>query len=111
MYEEQPNLPLRSRFDKKEGIIWINTLGPSVDLYFGRGGEGQEQPANEVLVAELVTEHACQEIARRKKEAKILDIPPGVEELDAYSAHLTKLKADYAPIIHKVLVSAENRRR
>lgn len=109
-YEERPDLPLRSRFDKKEGVIWINTLGPSIDLYFGRGGEGQENAPNQVLVAELVTEHACQEIARRKREAKILDIPPGVEELDAYSAHLTKLKAEYAAPIHKVLVSRENRR-
>jgi hypothetical protein len=110
-YEEGPNSPVRSRFDKKEGVIWINTLGPSVDLYFGRGGEGQERPANQVLVAELVTEHACQEIARRKREAKILDIPPGVEVLDAYSSELTKLKAKYAPIIHKVLVIPENRRK
>jgi hypothetical protein len=110
-YEERPDLPLRSRFDKKEGVIWINTLGPSVDLYFGRNGEGQEQPANQLFVAELVTEHACQEIARRKKDANILDIPPGVEILDAYNAHLTKLKADYAPLIHKALVHRENRRK
>jgi hypothetical protein len=82
-----------------------------VDLYFGRNGEGQEQPANQLFVAELVTEHACQEIARRKKDANILDIPPGVEILDAYNAHLTKLKADYAPLIHKALVHRENRRK
>lgn len=111
LYEEQPDLPRRSRFDKKEGIIWINTLGPSVDLYFGPGGVGQDDPANQVLVAELVTEHACEEIARRKREAKILDVPPGVEELDAYNLQLTKLKADYAPIIHKALVSPDNRRK
>ncbi len=109
-YEERPDLPLRSRFDKKEGVIWINTLGPSIDLYFGPRGEGQENAPNQVLVAELVTEHACQEIARRKREAKILDIPPGVEELDAYSQHLTKLKGEYAAPIHKVLVGRENRR-
>ena len=110
-YEERPDLPVRSRFDKNEGAIWINTLGPSVDLYFGRLGEGQEQPANQVFVAELVTEHACLEIARRKKDAKILDIPPGVDELEAFNNHLAKLKADYSPLIHKALVSPENRRR
>ncbi len=110
-YYEMPGQPTRARFDKKEGTIWINTLGPSVDLYFGRGGEGQEKPANQLLVAELVTELACQEIARRKKDAKILDIPPGVDELDAFSNHLTKLKADYAPLIHKALVDAEYRRK
>jgi hypothetical protein len=73
--------------------------------------EGQERPANQLMVAELVTELACQEIARRKKDAKILDIPPGVDELDAYNSHLTKLKAEYAPLIHKILVDPENRLR
>jgi hypothetical protein len=110
-YEQKPSWPHRARFDKKECVIWINTLGPSVDLYFGPSGEGQDLPANQVLVAELVTELACQEIARRKKEAKLLDIPPGVDELDAYSLHITKLKADYAPILHKALVGMENRRK
>jgi hypothetical protein len=109
-YEERPDLPVRSRFDKKDGVIWINTLGPSIDLYFGPGGQGQENAPNQVLVAELVTEHACQEIARRQRDAKVLDIPPGVEELDAFSQHLTKLKGKYAAPIHKVLVSRENRK-
>jgi hypothetical protein len=83
-YEERPDVPIRARFDRKDGIIWINTLGPSVDLYFGKEGAGQEQPANQVFVAELVTELACQEIARTKRETKILDIPPGVDELEAF---------------------------
>ena len=58
-YEERPDVPIRARFDRKDGIIWINTLGPSVDLYFGQQGTGQEQPANQVFVAELVTELAA----------------------------------------------------
>ena len=96
---------------RKKALYGSIPWGPSIDLYFGRGGEGQENAPNQALVAELVTEHACQEIARRKREAKILDIPPGVEELDAYNAHLTKLKAEYAAPIHKVLVSKENREK
>lgn len=109
-YEEWKDVPIRARFDKKEGVIFINTSGPSVGLYFGPRGEGQEHAPNQVLVAELVTELACQEIARVKRETKILDTPPGVDELDAFSAHLTKLKADYAPIIHRVLVDSQHRR-
>lgn len=110
-YEERPDLPLRARFDRKEGYIWVNTLGPSVDLYFGAGGDGQEQPANQVLVAELVTELACQEIARVKRETKTLDIPPGVDELDAFYTHINRLKGDYAPVIHRALVNSEHRRK
>ena len=109
-YEKREGWPQRAWFEKKECIIWINTLGPSVDLYFGPSGERQDHPANQVLVAELVAELACQEIARRQKEAKLLGTPPGVEELDAYNQHLTKLKANYAPLLHKALVGRENRR-
>jgi hypothetical protein len=110
-YEERPDVPIRARFDRKDGIIWINTLGPSVDLYFGQQGAGQEQPANHVFVAELLTELACQEIARTKREAKILDIPPSVDELEAFNSHLEGLKAQYAPAIHKALVGSEHRRQ
>jgi hypothetical protein len=101
---------VRARFERKEGLIWINTLGPSVDLYFGPGGERQELPANQLLVAELVTEQACREIARVKRETKTLDVPPGIDELDAYSQHIDKLKASYAPLVHRILVYAEHRR-
>jgi hypothetical protein len=109
-YEERSDLPLRARFDRKDGLIWINTLGPSVDLYFGNGGEGQELPANQVFVAELVTELACLEIARVKRETKTLDVPPGVDELEAFNSQIGKLKANYAPLIHRTLVDPENRR-
>ncbi|HKW16501.1 MAG TPA: hypothetical protein VJO35_03230 [Terriglobales bacterium] len=110
-YEERKDMPVRSRFEKAAGLIWINTLGPSVDLYFGPGGEGQELPANQLLVAELVTEQACREIARVKRETKTLDIPPGIDELEAYSRHIDKLKETYAPLIHRILVDSLHRRR
>ena len=110
-YEERQDMPVRSRFEKTAGLIWINTLGPSVDLYFGPGGDGQELPANQLLVAELVTEQACREIARVKRDTKTLDIPPGIDELEAYSRHVDKLKEAYAPLIHKTLVAPVHRRR
>jgi len=109
-YEERSDLPLRARFERREGIIWINTLGPSVDLYFGPGGERQELPANQVMQAELVTELACEEIARVKRETRTLDVPPGVDELEAFFTQTNKLKADYAPRIHKILVASEYRK-
>lgn len=109
-YEQHPDIPLRVRFDKKEGIIWINTLGPSVDLYFGIDGEGQDRPANQALVAELVTEAACREITRLKDSMKTLDIPPGIEKTEAFFLHIDKLKAEYAPGLHKALVNPDHRR-
>ena len=94
----------------KRSLSVTHDGGPSIDLYFGQQGTGQEQPANQVLVAELVTELACQEIARTKHETKILDVPPGVDELEAFNTHLERLKAEYAPAIHKALVGREHRR-
>lgn len=105
-YEARPELPRRSRFDRKDGHIWINTVGPSVDLYFGTRGEGQDSPAFQLLQAELVTEEACREIARVKRETKTLDKPPGIEELDAFYSYIDKLKAEYAPMIHRILVDS-----
>lgn len=110
-YEERPDQPVRARLERESGTIWINTLGPSVDLYFGPGGERQEHPTNQLLVAELVTELGCQEIARRKRDTKILDIPPGVDELDAFSGHLTHLKGLHASQIHRCLVDRAHRRK
>lgn len=110
-YEARPELPRRSRFDRKDGHIWINTLGPSVDFYFGPRGEGQDSPAFQLLQAELVTEEACREIARVKRETKTLDTPPGIEELDAFYSYIDKLKAQYAPLIHKILVDSDIRRK
>lgn len=110
-YEERPDQPVRARLERETGTIWINTAGPSVDMYFGPGGERQEYPTNQLLVAELVTELACQEIARRKHDTKILDIPPGVDVLDAFSGHLAYLKTLHAPSIHKCLVARAHRRK
>ncbi len=109
-YKEQREIPQRAWFDRKEGTIWINTAGPSVDLYFGGEGEGQEQPANQTLVAELVTELACREITRLKDSQKTLDIPPGIERTEAFFQYVDKLKAEYAPDLHRALVSPSYRR-
>ncbi|MFZ0314051.1 MAG: hypothetical protein WAL85_15190 [Candidatus Korobacteraceae bacterium] len=102
---------LPARFDRNEGIMYINTLGPGVDLYFGKDGEGQDLPANQVLVADLVTDLASQEIGRGKREKKSLDIPPGVDPFEAYSSYVTSLKAKVAPATHKLLVDRANRRK
>lgn len=110
-YEGHRDFPVRAWFDRKDRIIYINLLGPSVDLYFEPGGEGQEAPANQLFVAELVTEVACREIARAKHETKTLDVPPGVDVLEAFYRYIDKLKADSAPLVHRILVDSSIRRK
>lgn len=102
-YEEQ-NMPLRARFERSSGIIWINTKAPSIGLYFGPTGEGQEQPQNMAFVAELVTELAIREIGREKRRKALLDIPSGIDEMDALFNEIDRLKNTYAAPIHKALV-------
>ena len=99
--------PLRVHFDRQTGIIWINTLEPSVKLYFDPNGGGQEAAPNQCLVAELVTQMACEEIAREKKNKGKLDIPAGVKELDAFYQYFNKLRIQNAGAIHKLLVNPD----
>lgn len=89
---EQTESFQRARFERSSGIIWINTASPSVSLYLEADGRNQGQAQDRVLTAELVTELACQEIAREKRAGKSLDIPPGVEEFDAVINYSNRLK-------------------
>jgi hypothetical protein len=109
-YRVNNESPLRVHFERHSGIIWINTTEPSVQLYFDADGSGQEKPANQCLVAELVTQIACEEIARASREKGRLNIPAGVKELDAFYAYLNRLRIQNAGLIHKLLVDAKYRR-
>lgn len=109
-YEANNESPLRVHFDRQTGIIWINTVEPSVQLYFGPDGTGQDEAQNQCLVAELVTQMACEEIAREKRTKGKLDIPAGVKELDAFYGYFNKLRIQNAGAIHKLLVNPKYRR-
>jgi hypothetical protein len=109
-YRVDEESPLRVHFDRHSGIIWINTMESSVQLYFAPDGTGQEAPANQCLVAELVTQVACEEIARASREKGRLNIPTGVKELDAFYNYLNKLRIQNAGLIHKLLVDPRYRR-
>ncbi len=109
-YRVSNESPLRVHFERHSGIIWINTTEPSVQLYFDADGSGQEKPANQCLVAELVTQIACEEIARASREKGRLNIPAGVKELDAFYAYLNRLRIQNAGLIHRLLVDPKYRR-
>jgi hypothetical protein len=109
-YRVDDQSPRRVYFDRHTGIIWINTAESSVQLYFGPDGAGQEEAPNQCLVAELVTQVACEEIARVRREKGKLDIPAGIKELDAFYGYLDKLRMQNAALIHKLLVDRNYRR-
>jgi len=98
---------VRSYYEEETGYIIVNTNSPSVSLYFGRSGEGREQPQNQALVAELVTFEACKLIAR-KKEAYC---PPGADQFEFFLHEMIDLQARHSQFIHKIFVDRKYWRR
>lgn len=105
--EYDPTLPptQRVRYDTDSGIIKIATKSPSVKLYLGPKGEGQEEPHCQVLTAELVISEFCRRLASEGvKHGRFVALGPTEE---AINFHTNALKNKYALTIHKALVSPE----
>jgi len=80
----------RTFYDKNTGIIRIFIKFPSVVGIIGSALEGAETPAGRILLAELVGEAFCRELARLKIENN--PAPPGAE-IDAFNAEMNKLQS------------------
>ncbi len=105
--EYDPTLPATQRvlYDTDSGIIRIATKSPSVRLYLGPKGEGQEEPHCQVLTAELVISEFCRRLATEGvKNGRFVALGPPEE---AINFHTNQLLNKYALIIHKALVSPE----
>ena len=105
-----PTLPkqIRHYFDKETKNIKISTKCPSVEAYLGPSGEGQDELHCQVLIAELVSDSVCREIARKKGETGRLQILG--EHTEAINREHYRLIAEYAHIIHQALVASAGRR-
>ncbi len=100
---------IRHYFDRESKIIKISSKHPSVETYLGPAGEGQDELHCQVLIAELVTDAVCRELARRKAETGRLSILG--EYMDAVNREHNNLINKYAHIIHHFLVVSEARRK
>jgi hypothetical protein len=96
---------LRVRFDRDTSNIVISTRAPSVASYLGENGEGHNTPQGQVLVAELITEAMCREIARRGVESGRFLAPLGAET-DAIQREYLRLQYKYAHLVHEWYVDA-----
>ncbi|MCX5997849.1 MAG: hypothetical protein NTV42_09660 [Chloroflexi bacterium] len=92
----------RVRFERSSGYVIIATRAPSVEMYFGPNGEGQEEGHCQVLLAELVVEAVCREIARQKIEWG--QEPYLGEASEAMNVIHNKLVYKYSHQIHAMLV-------
>jgi hypothetical protein len=99
----------RVRFDRANANIVIATKAPSVAAYLDEQGNGSQNPQGQVLLAELVTEAVCFEIARRGVENGVFLAPAGAEA-DAIRREHVNLQNKYAHKIHECFVDADYRR-
>jgi hypothetical protein len=74
-----PEPKQRVRFDRANANIIIATKAPSVAAYLDEQGNGSQNPQGQVLLAELVAEAVCFEIARRGVENGVFLAPAGAE--------------------------------
>lgn len=99
----------RVKFDRDAGQIIIATQAPSVSTYFGLEGEGQDEAHCQVMLAELVVEAVCREIARRKIETG--KEPFLGEASEAMNVVHNRLINKYAAKIHSLLVDKKFQRK
>jgi len=96
-------------FDRSSSNIIIATEAPSVAAYLNEIGSGHDTPQGQVLLAELITEAVCREIARRGVENGNFLAPPG-GETDAMQREYIRLQNKYAHMIHGCFVEPRYRR-
>jgi hypothetical protein len=98
----------RVKFERVSGKIVIATRAPSVAIYFGLDGKGQEEGHCQVMLAELIVEAVCREVARRKIESG--KEPFLGEASEAMNVVHNRLINKYAEKIHRLLVEKKYHR-
>ena len=92
----------RAWFDDATGIVSININAPSVAMYVGPSGERQHERYSRVLIAELVTDIICLELAKeivKRGEYTLSNIPESIE------VQKRKLVNAYSEKFHRILAS------
>src|SRR5574341_1249912 len=87
---------------RKESI----SAAPSVRIYLDKQNRLDTTPQGQVLLAELITEAVCREIAREGVERGKFLAPEGAEA-DAIQSHFIRLQNRYAHIIHEYIVKKD----
>jgi hypothetical protein len=96
----------RVYLDQVNSMIVVATAAPSVKLYLDSQNRLDTSAQGQVLLAELITEAVCREIARQGVESGRYLAPEGAEA-DAIQSHFIRLQNRYAHLIHEVIVKTE----
>ena len=96
----------RVYLDRVNSTIVVATAAPSVKRYLDGQHRLDTSVQGQVLLAELITEAVCREIARQGVESGRFLAPEGAEA-DAVQSHFIRLQNRYAHLIHETIVTAE----
>jgi len=96
----------RVYFDRVNSSIVIATNAPSVKMYLDENNRLDTTAPGQVLLAELVTEAVCREIAREGVEKGRFLVLEG-SEADAIQNHFIRLQNRYSHLIHEHIVTME----
>ncbi len=105
-FDDRSDPRQRVYLDRINSTIVVATEAPSVKIYLDENGRLDTSVQGQVLLAELITEAVCREIARQGVESGRFLAPDGAEA-DAIQSHFIRLQNRYAHMIHEVIVTKE----
>lgn len=105
-FDDRTDPRQRVYYDRVNSAIVIATAAPSVKLYLDSNNRLDTTVQGQVLLAELITEAVCREIAREGVEKGKFLVLEGAEA-DAIQNHFIRLQNRYAHLIHKYIVTME----
>jgi hypothetical protein len=105
-FDDRTDPRQRVYYDRVNSSIVIATAAPSVKIYADEDNRLDTSVQGQVLLAELVTEAVCREIAREGVEKGRYLVLEG-SEADAIQNHFIRLQNRYAHLIHNYIVTKE----
>jgi hypothetical protein len=105
-FDDRSDPRQRVYLDRINSTIVVATEAPSVRNYLDENGRLDSSVQGQVLLAELITEAVCREIARQGVESGRFLAPDGAEA-DAIQSHFIRLQNRYAHLIHELIVTKE----
>jgi hypothetical protein len=106
-FDDRTDPRQRVYYDRVNSSIVIATAAPSVRIYLDVKNRLDTTVQGQVLLAELITEAVCREIAREGVEKGRFLVLEG-SEADAIQNHFIRLQNRYAHLIHKYIVTLES---
>jgi len=100
--DETKNPLQRVKYNNGTGEINVFINFPSVNLYIGSGLQGAETPVGRTMLAELISEAFCRQIALKRRELGKDPYFPGAE-IDTFNSVINELQRKYLHQIHKAI--------